>query len=130
MLKQVQFDRIKSLKFFLLFLLFLPVVNLRAWGRHNLIVKHALADYVAYEKSDILVTGMSEDRSLNPEYKVIYINPDSSSNKADCNKFVNYDLDRGLYYGFGGKRIGEREHPHTKFWWTFLTSRTGEWIRD
>lgn len=86
----------------------LPVIvlfplNLHAWARHNLITKYAIQNNESDINSVMVVTEISPDDSINPEYAPIYTNPDFKNNKVDCNKFINYDLDSGWYEGFEGK---------------------------
>lgn len=91
-----------------LFLMIFTPTFLHAWARHNLITKYVLKDNEDYRNSIISVTEISPDNSINPEYVSLYTNPDSQKNIVVCNKFVNYDLENGLYYGFEGKGVGEK----------------------
>ncbi len=83
-------------------------LNLHAWARHNLITKYALKYNEDYRNSIITVTEILSDNSINPDYLPVYTNPDLQKNSVNCNKFVNYDLENGMYYGFDSKWIGER----------------------
>lgn len=91
-------------------LLFLQLISstelIYAWARHNLISRYAI-DEKSYSQ-EVDVTEISGSDSLNPEYAPLYVPPDGSLNQVHCDEFVNYDLERGLYYGFEGKRIGEK----------------------
>ncbi len=91
-----------------LLLMILTPSTLQAWARHNLITKYALESNESYKNSVTVVTEISSDNSINPEYTPIYTNPDFKNNKIDCNRFMNYDLDNGLYYGFEGKGLSEK----------------------
>lgn len=85
-------------------------IDLHAWARHNLITKHAINQDL--KNQEIPVTEVSPDNTLSPDYIPLYVNPDPTANSMDCNKFINYDLDRGLYYGFDGKKPGEKTNVY------------------
>ncbi len=91
----------------LFFLTMLTLSPLHAWARHNLITKYALYNHEIYKNSLTVITEISPDDSVNPEYNPVYITPDLKDNKVDCDRFINYDLDNGLYYGFKGRKPGE-----------------------
>jgi hypothetical protein len=99
-------NRIFFKTIFTLLILILPAPRLHAWARHNLITKYSIDENL--KKEEVTVTELSSDESLNPGYVPLYVNPDPARNSVDCTKFVNYDLERGLYYGFAGKGRGEK----------------------
>lgn len=76
------------------------------WARHNIIMSYSLNQKL--KEVEFYVTDIKPDDSINPEYILVFTNPDPERNKIVCEKFVLYDLDNGLYYGFKGKEIGRK----------------------
>jgi hypothetical protein len=79
-----------------------------AWVRHNLITHYALQETSWLDDYEhISVTPYTYlDDSLNPEFKVIYVNPDPAQISPPVDKFVYYDLASEQKAGYRGQEIG------------------------
>jgi hypothetical protein len=88
----------------------LGATDARAWVRHNLITRYALEGVDWLDKYDgITVTPYTyRDESLNPDFKLLYTNPDPTQVQPPPDKFTYYTLESGEKPGFKGARIGQK----------------------
>mgnify|MGYP001466657864 CR=1 FL=1 len=93
-----------------LFLIFLSI-SVFGWSRHNLITRIILTEATWLEKyNEITVTPYTyTDTTINPEFKIYYeLSEEMKKKFPEDGKFFDYYKEDGSYYGYIGKKVGEK----------------------
>lgn len=88
-------------------LIFFSSLNSWAWNRHNILTEVILQDVELLDKyNHIKVTPyIYQDDSLNPNFEILYKNPDPRQAFIPPSQYVYIDIDTTIKYGFKGERL-------------------------